>query len=334
MYWYWLNNNVSAKGITADLEAMRRAGVGEAFIGHVISDGIPEGTVPILSPSWWQLVEFAVCEGERIGVRVGMFNCPGWSQSGGPWITPEQSMRYLVSAETRVAGGTTFNGEPARHAKAIQEVAVIAYPVPAQDNALARPTRVVCEPEINGLAARLTRTDGTSPVKLPTKPFTLDLYFDAPMPLQTLTLDFGDSPVRLAGTLATVENGTATPLRDISIYRTRLTTAMGPLVAAPFDFSLAPVTARHLRLTVSRLEGAPVLHGCVSPALPALMPLWKSSSAACTPSPCRRWMLFSGRNSRNRLRARLWMPRGLWTSPRASRRTARSPGRHRRATTG
>ena len=261
MYWYWLNNNVSAKGITADLEAMRRAGVGEAFIGHVISDGIPEGTVPILSPSWWQLVEFAVREGERIGVRVGMFNCPGWSQSGGPWITPEQSMRYLVSAETRVAGGTTFNGEPARHAKAIQEVAVIAYPVPAQDNALARPTRVVCEPEINGLAARLTRTDGTSPVKLPTKPFTLDLYFDAPMPLQTLTLDFGDSPVRLAGTLATVENGTATPLRDISIYRTRLTTAMGPLVAAPFDFSLAPVTARHLRLTVSRLEGAPVLHG-------------------------------------------------------------------------
>jgi len=30
MYWYWLNNNVSAKGITADLEAMRQAGVGEA----------------------------------------------------------------------------------------------------------------------------------------------------------------------------------------------------------------------------------------------------------------------------------------------------------------
>ncbi len=91
MYWYWLNNNVSAKGITADLEAMRRAGVGEAFIGHVISDGIPEGTVPILSPSWWQLVEFAVREGERIGVRVGMFNCPGWSQSGGPWITPSRA---------------------------------------------------------------------------------------------------------------------------------------------------------------------------------------------------------------------------------------------------
>ncbi len=261
MYWYWLNNNVSAKGITADLEAMRRAGIGEAFIGHVISDGIPEGTVPILSPSWWQLVEFAVREGDRIGVRVGMFNCPGWSQSGGPWMTPEQSMRYLVSAETRVAGGTAFDGEPARHAKAIQEVAVIAYPVPAQDSALARPAHVVCEPEIDGLAAHLTCAGVAPPVKLPTKPFTLDLFFDAPVPLQTLTLDFGDSPVRLSGTLATVEDGIVTPLRDIAVYRTNLSTAMGPLVTAPFDFSVTPVTVRHLRLTVSRLEGAPVLHG-------------------------------------------------------------------------
>jgi len=261
MYWYWLNNNVSAKGITADLEAMRQAGIGEAFIGHVISDGIPEGTVPILSPSWWQLVEFAVREGGRIGVRVGMFNCPGWSQSGGPWMTPEQSMRYLVSAETRVAGGTTFNGIPVRHAKAIQDVAVIAYPVPAQDDASARPTRVVCEPDIDGLAAHLTHTGVVSPVKLPTRPFTLDLFFDAPVTLQTLTLDFGDSPVRLAGTLATVENGAASTLRDITVYRTNLSTAMGPLVTAPFDFAVAPVTVRHLRLTVSRLEGAPVLHG-------------------------------------------------------------------------
>ena len=27
MYWYWLNNNVSAAGITADLTAMKAAGI-------------------------------------------------------------------------------------------------------------------------------------------------------------------------------------------------------------------------------------------------------------------------------------------------------------------
>ena len=153
MYWYWLNNNVSAKGITADLEAMRDAGIGEAFIGHVVSDGIPEGDVPILSPEWWRLVEHAVREGERIGVRVGMFNGPGWSQSGGPWMKPEQSMRYLVSAETRVAGGAAFSGVLPKHEKMIQDVAVIAYPVPAQDGTVARPSRVVCVPEVAGLGA-------------------------------------------------------------------------------------------------------------------------------------------------------------------------------------
>jgi hypothetical protein len=263
MYWYWLNNNVSAKGITADLEAMKEAGVGEAFIGHVVSDGIPEGTVPILSPSWWQHVEHAVREGERIGVRVGMFNCPGWSQSGGPWMKPEQSMRYLVSAETRVAGGTTFNGIPARHEKAIQDVAVIAYPVPARDDAVARPARVVCEPAIDGLGTLLSQGEGAPAVALPAKPLTIDLRFDNPVDLQTLTLDFGDSRVRLEGALecTTGASPVTKALRDIAIYRTNLGTAMGPLVAAPFVFAFEPVTTDRLRLTLTRLEGAPVLRG-------------------------------------------------------------------------
>jgi len=255
MYWYWLNNNVSAKGITADLEAMKQAGIGEAYIGHVVSDGIPEGDVPILSPEWWQLVAYAVREGDRLGVRVGMFNCPGWSQSGGPWIKPEQSMRYLVSAETRVGGGTAFRGIPAKHEKAIQDVAVIAYPAPGQD-VDARPARVACEPAIHGLVDLLTR--GSPAVPLPARPLTIDLFFDRPVPLQTLTLDFGDSPVRLAGTLESVSDGTPKKLRDIALYRTNLSTAMGPLVTAPFVFSFEPVTTGHLRLSLTHLSGKPV----------------------------------------------------------------------------
>ncbi len=206
MYWYWLNNNASANGITADLEAMKDAGVGEAFIGHVISDGIPEGDVPILSPEWWQLVSHAVREGDRIGVRVGMFNCPGWSQSGGPWIRPEQSMRYLVCKETRITGGQTFSGHPAKHDKAIQDVAVIAFPVPNHDGEVSRPARIVSSPEIPGLATLLK--NGASPLTLLSKPFAVDFYFASPVPLQTLTFDFGDSPVRLACTLENVQNGT------------------------------------------------------------------------------------------------------------------------------
>lgn len=261
MYWYWLNNNVSAKGITADLEAMRDAGIGEAFIGHVVSEGIPEGDVPILSPEWWRLVEHAVREGERIGVRVGMFNGPGWSQSGGPWMKPEQSMRYLVSAETRVAGGAAFSGVLPKHEKMIQDVAVIAYPVPAQDGTVARPSRVVCAPEVEGLGALAAGTAGAGACPLPEKPLVMDLHFDAPVTLQTLTLDFGDSKVRLAGTLESVRDGKAVKLRDLAVYRTNLMTAMGPLVTAPFVFAFAPTETAHLRLTFTAVSGAPVVHG-------------------------------------------------------------------------
>ena len=257
MYWYWLNNNASAKGISADLEAMRQAGIGEVFIGHVVSDGIPEGTVPILSPAWWKLVAHAVGEGDRLGVRVGMFNGPGWSQSGGPWMKPEQSMRYLVSAETCVTGGQTFRGVPPKHAKAIQDVALIAYPAPRNDAETARPVRVTCAPQVGTLAALLTSGAGTC--ALPRAPLTLDLEFAAPALLQTLTLDFGDSPVRLAGTLESVRNGTATKVRDLALYRTNLSTAMGPLVTAPFVFTFAPTETDHLRLTFTQLDGKPVV---------------------------------------------------------------------------
>jgi hypothetical protein len=258
MYWYWLNNNASAKGITADLEAMRQAGVGEVFIGHVVSDGIPEGSVPILSPEWWQLVSHAVREGDRIGVRVGMFNGPGWSQSGGPWMKPEQSMRYLVSEETRVAGGEAFRGVPAKHAKAIQDVAVIAYPVPAQDSGTVRPSRVACSAPVAGIGSLLTA--GTPACPLPSAPLSLDLVFDKPVRLQTLTIDFGNSPVRLSGVLENVQNGTAVKVRDIALFRTNLSTAMGPLVTAPFVFAFAPTETGHLRLTFTALSGKPVAH--------------------------------------------------------------------------
>lgn len=35
----------------------------------------------------------------ELDIEIGLFNSPGWSQSGGPWVKPEQSMRYLAHSE-------------------------------------------------------------------------------------------------------------------------------------------------------------------------------------------------------------------------------------------
>jgi hypothetical protein len=108
-YWYWISDNISKEGITKDLEAMRRVGIGEALIGNIFlteeyGAAVTPGKVKALTPEWWGMVEHAVREGGRLGVGIGLFNCPGWSQSGGPWIGADETMRYLASSEARVSG--------------------------------------------------------------------------------------------------------------------------------------------------------------------------------------------------------------------------------------
>ena len=34
-YWYWIGDNISKEGITKDLESMKEAGIGAAFIGNI-----------------------------------------------------------------------------------------------------------------------------------------------------------------------------------------------------------------------------------------------------------------------------------------------------------
>ena len=77
-YWYWINDNISKAGITQDLEAMARVGIGRAFIGHIFNRSAetdtPVGDVQFMSDSWWEAVQWAVAEGDRCGVEIGVFN--------------------------------------------------------------------------------------------------------------------------------------------------------------------------------------------------------------------------------------------------------------------
>lgn len=58
----------------------------------------------MLSDEWWDVLHTALKKATELDIEIGIFNSPGWSQSGGPWVKPEQAMRYLASSETRVKG--------------------------------------------------------------------------------------------------------------------------------------------------------------------------------------------------------------------------------------
>ncbi len=103
-WWHWMNGNVTAEGITLDMEAMKRVGI-RGFQIFQVGTGIPKGPVDYSSTEHARLLQHAAKEAERLGMEFDIMNCPGWSSSGGPWITPEYSMKQFTWSETLVQGG-------------------------------------------------------------------------------------------------------------------------------------------------------------------------------------------------------------------------------------
>ena len=104
-WWHWQGANVTKSGITRDLEAMKDAGLSGATIFNIQDVGWDceeRMSTPLcpgmeyMNDKWWDLVSFAVSEAKRLGLELGIHNCPGYSTSGGPWITPELGMKKLV----------------------------------------------------------------------------------------------------------------------------------------------------------------------------------------------------------------------------------------------
>ena len=68
-WWHWADGNISQEGITAELEAMKRIGLGGV---HMFTVGnyppVPNPKVPCLSPAWYGMVRHALAECGRLGL--------------------------------------------------------------------------------------------------------------------------------------------------------------------------------------------------------------------------------------------------------------------------
>ena len=136
VYWFWLNGNISRGGITADLEAMKRVGIGGVLIMEV-DQGAPVGPVAFMSDEWRKLFKHMLSEAKRLGLEVNMNNDAGWNGSGGPWVPLDKAMQVVVSSEKQVAGGTKFEGvlpKPPVKDGFYRDISVLAYPTPKDPN--------------------------------------------------------------------------------------------------------------------------------------------------------------------------------------------------------
>ena len=110
VWWDWINGNVSEYGISADLSALAENGF-SGFTVRDIGGGTPRGPVDFGSEKWFGCIEFAVKEAIRLNLEVCLANGSGWSSSGGPWVSPKDSMKCLTWTSVDVEGPGRFNSE-------------------------------------------------------------------------------------------------------------------------------------------------------------------------------------------------------------------------------
>jgi hypothetical protein len=115
-WWHWTNSNVTKEGITKDLEWMKRVGIGGFQLADVASGAgqTVEQKIVFGTPEWFDAVRHAAAEAQRLGLEMAVFSSAGWSETGGPWVKPEQAMKKLVWSETRVEGPRRFTGKLAQ----------------------------------------------------------------------------------------------------------------------------------------------------------------------------------------------------------------------------
>ena len=99
-YYYWVDERVDEDGVRRDLEWMKANGITRAFLATDIRnrtrfenpwDGGMFGDVDFMGEKWWACLRTALMTAGALGIEMGIFNCPGWSQSGGPWVAEEDS---------------------------------------------------------------------------------------------------------------------------------------------------------------------------------------------------------------------------------------------------
>ncbi len=140
VFWYWMHSAFSREGITADLEAMKEAGIAGAYIAPIKGKTNPPLFEPVtetLTSEWWDIFKYTIQESERLGIKIALLPNDGFATAGGPWITPEMSMQKVVWTETFVKGGKTVQQkieQPESYQGFYKDIAVYAFPTVEKSN--------------------------------------------------------------------------------------------------------------------------------------------------------------------------------------------------------
>ncbi|MDR3111200.1 MAG: hypothetical protein LBU65_16150 [Planctomycetaceae bacterium] len=253
VYWYWINDNISKEGVVKDLEAMHEIGIGRAFIGNIGEQSGKYGSAKLLSDDWWDISHEALKTATRLGIEIGMFNSPGWSQSGGPWVKPERSMRYLAFSELKVTGAKTINEKIPAPGKDFQDVKTIAFKAPKNDSLSLNSFKpqISSVPKFDGVENVADgKTETVFSVPNNKAPFSIDFAVEKEFTARSIILK-ATAPCRFNLEIFVQENGEYRSVKKILIDRNNPSLSVGFIPFAPAVVSIPATTAKQFRLTFS-----------------------------------------------------------------------------------
>ena len=227
VYWYWMSDNISKDGVIKDLYAMKKAGINRAYIGNIGGQNVPYGKVKLFSDEWWDILHTALKTATDLNIEIGIFNCPGWSQSGGPWVKPSQSMRYLASKQIVVKGPIKFNRKLPVVNEEAQDVKVIAYP-------------------------SIENNDSFVSLQDISKAYSIDLVSKKPEIIRSITIQTVQKPVKASAELFVKENGAYRSLCKFEIDRSNPAINVGFEPYAPVVVSIPETKASEFRLVIGK----------------------------------------------------------------------------------
>ncbi len=276
-WWHWMDGNITRAGIDADIAWFKRIGLGgvQNFDAGLRTPTIVDQRIPYLSPQWKDAFRHAVEQADTQGLSYGTAASPGWSETGGPWVTPQDAMKKLVWSEAVVSGG-----DRAIRLPALPDVAGPYQQLPRGDGnlpggarRLARDTRVLAYPievDAQDAAPRITVSgypiDGATlgdpraitsisvPAGTSEQPTDITLTYAAPRTLQSVTLF-------MAGAWVPFQAARFVPTLQARVDGQWRTLATLPVEAVPTTVSFAPVQADAVRvvLTVNPHHVRPVI---------------------------------------------------------------------------
>lgn len=278
VYWYWIDGNITKEGVIKDLEAMKSVGINRAFIGNLGGHGMGEADghhIKIFSEEWWDITHAALKKAGELDIEIGFFNSPGWSQAGGPWIKPNESMRYLSSTQKIVKGPGKLSirlEEASNNTKVetlyvspdkglvsdkadkpvgrFEDVKVIAYPVPEIKNATLNTmnAEITSTPLIDGIE-KIVDSNVNQGISFPNdKEFCIYFKAKEEFTARSLTIYPNQNSIYTPVELQIVKDGEFVTVSTFTISRTNPRITVGYEPWAPIVISLDAVSSKEFRV--------------------------------------------------------------------------------------